>query len=41
MTQPKVRMAANYQEQHQVKHSSGYNISNFITVILRSKNFII
>lgn len=39
MSQPKVRMAARYQEQNQVKHSSGYNISNFITVILRSKHF--
>jgi hypothetical protein len=30
-------MAARLQEEYRVAHSSGYEISNFITVILRSK----
>lgn len=36
MSQKKVRMAAHYQEAYQVMHSSGYPISNFVTVILRN-----
>ena len=40
MSQQKVRMAARFQQENQVKHSSGYMISNFITVILRSMKFI-
>lgn len=29
------RMAAQFQEQYRVPHESGYEVSNFITVILR------
>lgn len=28
-------MAADFQEQFRVTHESGYNISNFVTVVLR------
>ena len=36
MSEKHVRMAAQFQESFQVPHESGYAISNFITVILRS-----
>lgn len=39
MTESQIRMAARLQEEYNVAHSSGYPISNFITVILRS-NFL-
>jgi nuclear protein localization family protein 4 len=39
MTQQQIRMAARFQEEYSVVHSSGFSISNFITVILRSKIF--
>lgn len=35
MSSKYVRMAAQFQEQYRVPHESGYDISNFITVILR------
>ena len=35
MSAKHVRMAANFQEQFKVPHESGYDISNFISVILR------
>jgi nuclear protein localization family protein 4 len=35
MSEKHVRMAAHFQEQHRVPHESGYDISNFISVILR------
>ena len=35
MSAKHVRMAANFQEQYKVPHESGYDISNFISVILR------
>lgn len=35
MSSSYVRMAAQYQEQYRVPHESGYDISNFISVILR------
>lgn len=37
----KLRMAARMQEEFRVMHSSGYEISNYITVILRSKLYFI
>ena len=36
MTENQIRMAARFQEEYNVPHSSGYPISNFISVILRS-----
>jgi nuclear protein localization family protein 4 len=39
MDEKKLRMAARMQEDYRVMHSSGYEISNYITVILRS-NFL-
>jgi hypothetical protein len=36
MSDKQVRMAARYQEKFGVQHESGYQISNFITVILRT-----
>jgi hypothetical protein len=36
MNEKKVRMAAKMQEEFKVSHASGYTISNYITVILRS-----
>lgn len=36
MSEKHVRMAAEFQEQHRVPHESGYDISNFISVILRT-----
>jgi len=41
MNEKKLKMAARMQEEFKVPHSSGYNISNYITVILRSKNYLI
>jgi len=35
MSAKHARMAAKFQEQYKVPHESGYDISNFITVILR------
>jgi nuclear protein localization family protein 4 len=35
MSQRHVKMAAGFQEQFRVTHESGYNISNFVTVVLR------
>jgi len=36
MSDKQVRFAAKYQEKFGVQHESGYQISNFITVILRT-----
>lgn len=41
MDEKKVRMTARMQEEYRVAHSSGYEISNFITVILRSNIFLL
>lgn len=35
MNEKLTRMAAQFQEQYRVPHESGYDISNFISVILR------
>lgn len=35
MSSQQARMAAQFQEQHRVPHESGYEVSNFISVILR------
>ena len=35
MSAQHARMAASFQEQYKVPHESGYDISNFISVILR------
>lgn len=35
MSAQQVRMAAQFQEQFRVPHESGYEVSNFISVILR------
>ena len=35
MSEKLTRMAAQFQEQYRVPHESGYDISNFISVILR------
>jgi len=36
MSAKHVRMAAKFQEQYRVPHGSGYEVPNFITVILRT-----
>lgn len=35
MSERHVKMAARFQEQYRVAHESGYDISNFVTVVLR------
>jgi len=37
MTESDVRKIAQYQELHSVNHSTGYKLSNFITVIVKQR----
>ncbi len=40
MDEKKLKMSARLQKENRVMHSSGYEISNFVTVILRSIFFV-
>lgn len=36
LSEPEVRMACQLQDEFSVRHSSGYPVSNFFTVVMRS-----